>query len=47
MHTKIALALALLGLAACVHTETVKPPPASTTVVAPAQHPSSTTVVRP
>ena len=34
-----------LGLAGCIHSETVKDPPASTTYVTPAQ-PSSTTVVR-
>jgi hypothetical protein len=41
-------AIALMGLSACVHTETVKREPASTTVVtpAPAQQPT-TTVVRP
>ena len=34
-----------LGLAGCIHSETVKNPPTSTTYVTPAQ-PSSTTVVR-
>jgi len=34
-----------LGLAGCIHSETVKNPPTSTTYVEPAQ-PSSTTVVR-
>ena len=51
MHTKITLVLALLSLAGCVHSETVKPvQPAPTTVVTPPpaqQQPSSTTIVRP
>ena len=40
------LPLLLLGLAACIHSETVKETPASTTVVTP-QPSTSTTVVRP
>ncbi len=39
------LPLILLGLTACVHTETVRNPPSSTTYVAPSQ-PSSATVVQ-
>ena len=38
-----------LGLAACIHTETVKPVPSSTTVVTPpsSNTTTSTTVTRP
>jgi len=47
MRPALLLILALTGLAGCVHTETVKAPPSSATVVTPGTGSSSTTVVRP
>jgi len=47
MRPVLLLILALTGLAGCVHTETVKAPPSSATVVTPGSGSTSTTVVRP
>jgi len=47
MRPVVLLILVVMGLAGCVHTETVKEPPRSATVVTPGSGSSSTTVVRP